>query len=296
MITISNNSLTISVHTPDSENGYYRGTRFDRAGVFESIIYRGCNYCEPWFESYSPLMHDAVCGPAEEFSPIGLEGTKTGDPFLKIGVGILERLDNKPYDRFLLHRILDEGERLTEAGEDFVRFTHRIDSETGYGYEYVKEIALASECGFVIRHSLRNTGCKSLKGDVYNHNFFTLGLLQTGPSREIDFPFQPEGDWRTEYSEVGFTESGIRFSRVLQKGESVFTGNLHQAGRGLEGSPDAFLMSEQQTGRSVKMSCGLPMTKAVFWSNHRIACIEPYIDFDIKPGEDFAFQIDYSLR
>ncbi len=296
MIKIQNNTLTISVHTPDSENGYYRGTRFDHAGVFESIIYRGCNYCEPWFESYSPLMHDAVCGPAEEFSPIGLEGTKTGDPFLKIGVGILERLDNDPYDRFRLHRILDEGERLTEAGEDFIRFTHRIDSETGYGYEYVKEIGFTSECGFAIRHCLRNTGGKTLKGDVYNHNFFTLGLLQTGTSREIDFPFQPEGDWRAEYSEVGFTDSGIRFSRVLQKGESVFTGNLHQAGRGLKGSPNAFVLSEHQTGRGVKMSCGLPMTKAVFWSNHRIACIEPYIDFDIKPGEDFTFQIDYSLR
>ena len=295
MITISNNTLTISLHTPDSANGYYRGTRFDHAGVFESIIYRGCNYCEPWFESYSPTMHDAVCGPAEEFSPIGLEGTRAGDPFLKIGVGILERLDNEPYDRFLLHRILDEGERLTEAGEDFVRFTHRIDSETGYGYEYMKEIVLTSGCSFAIRHCLRNTGSKPLKGDVYNHNFFTLGLLQTGPSREIDFPFQPEGDWRAEYSEVGFTDNGIRFSRVLQKGESVFTGNLHQAGRGLKGSPNAFVLSEQQSGRGVRMFCGLPMTKAVFWSNHRIACIEPYIDFDIRPGESFDFEINYTL-
>ncbi|MBO5816028.1 MAG: hypothetical protein J6R30_07965 [Bacteroidales bacterium] len=296
MITISNNTLTISLHTPDSVNGYYRGTRFDHAGVFESIICHGCNYCEPWFESYSPLMHDAVCGPAEEFSPIGLEGTKAGDPFLKIGVGILERLDNEPYDRFRLHRILDEGERLTETGNNYVRFTHRIASEIGYGYDYVKEIAITSDCGFTIRHSLRNTGRKTLEGDVYNHNFFTLGLLQTSPSRTIDFPFHPEGDWRAEYSEVGFTVSGIRFSRVLQKGESVFTGNLHQSGRGLTGSPNAFILSEEQTGRRVQMHCKIPMTKTVFWSNHRIACIEPYIDFKIKPGESLDFDIDYSLR
>lgn len=296
MIKISNESLTISVHTPDAKNGYYRGTRFDHAGVFESIIYRGCNYCEPWFESYSPLMHDAVCGPAEEFSPIGLEGTKAGDPFLKIGVGILERLDDEPYDRFRLHRILDEGVRVTETGEDFVRFIHGITSETGYGYDYVKEIAITSGNSFVIRHSLRNTGSKTLKGDAYNHNFFTLGLLQTGPSRTIDFPFRPDGDWRAEYSEVGFTDDGIRFSRVLKKGESVFTGNLHEAGRGLDGSPNAFVLSEHQTGRSVRMSCAVPMTKSVFWSNHRIACIEPYIDFEIFSGQDFSFEIHYSLK
>ena len=96
MITISSNTLTLTLHIPDGVKGYYRGTRFDWAGVFEGIRYRGCNYTEPWFESYSPTMHDAVCGPAEEFSPIGLEGTSAGDPFLKIGVGILERLDDQP--------------------------------------------------------------------------------------------------------------------------------------------------------------------------------------------------------
>lgn len=295
MITISNNVLTLTLHTPDNTKGYYRGTRFDRAGVFESIIYRGCNYCEEWFENYSPTMHDAVCGPAEEFSPIGLDEARAGDPFLKIGVGILERMDDEPYDRFLLHRIQEEGERQTETGEDFVRFTHRIDSETGYGYEYVKEIALTSESGFVIRHRLINTGTKELKGDVYNHNFFTLGLLQTGPGRQMDFPFKPEGDWRAQYTEVGFTENGIRFSRELHKGESVFTGNLHEAGRGMDGSPYEFTLSETETGRGVKFSCALPMKKTVFWSNHRIACLEPYIDFAIKPGESFAFDICYTI-
>ena len=149
----------------------------------------------------------------------------------------------------------------------------------------MKEIAITSGNSFVIRHSLRNTGSKTLKGDAYNHNFFTLGLLQTGPSRTIDFPFRPDGDWRAEYSEVGF-----------KKGESVFTGNLHEAGRGLDGSPNAFVLSEHQTGRSVRMSFAVPMTKSVFWSNHRIACIEPYIDFEIFSGQDFSFEIHYSLK
>ena len=295
MITISNNNLKISLHAPDSKKGYYRGTRFDWAGVFESIGYRGLNYCEPWFETYSPTMHDAVCGPAEEFSPIGLEEAKGGDPFLKIGVGILERIDDEPYDRFRLHRILDEGERSVESGEDFVRFTHKISSDTGYGYEYIKEISLTSDRSFIIRHKLLNTGSRSLKGDVYNHNFFTLGLLQTGPSRQLDFPFKPEGDWRANYTEVGFTEGGIRFTRELQKGESVFTGNLHQAGLEQLGSIYNFALHETQTGRCVLASCSRQMTKAVFWSNHRIACLEPYIDFDIKPGDDFSFDICYTL-
>lgn len=308
MIKISNNTLSITFHAPDSSEGYYRGTRFDWAGVFESIEYRGCNYCEPWFESYSPIMHDAVCGPAEEFGPIGLHEAEVGEPFLKIGVGILRKMEG-PYDRFKLHEILDEGLRTTDVKADSVVFTHAIDSPTGFGYKYIKEIAITGESSFCIRHHLTNTGSKVLQSDVYNHNFFTLGLLATGESRQLDFPFHPEGDWRAVYSEVGFTESGIRFTRTLQKGESVFTGNLHEAGKGLTGSPNAFVLSENNSAvrnfgdqdisesckRSVSAVCNRPMTKAVFWSNYRIACYEPYIDFCIAPGETFTFDIQYTL-
>lgn len=295
MITISNPTLKIILHAPDAIDGYYRGTRFDWAGVFESIYYRGCNYSEPWFESYSPTMHDAVCGPAEEFSPIGLKDASAGEPFLKIGVGMLRRMEGE-YDRFRLHEILNPGRRTMCVTDNSVVFGHFLESEQGYGYEYFKEISLTGENSFRITHRLKNTGRKSLKGDVYNHNFFTLGLLETGESRCLDFPFKPEGDWRADYSEVGFTESGICFTRSLQKGESVFTGNLHEEGKGLSGSPNAFCLSESRTGRSVRMSCDLPMTKSVFWSNHRIACIEPYVCFDIEPGSVWGFDIEYSLN
>lgn len=294
MIKISNNTLTITLHAPDGEKGYYRGTRFDWAGVFESIEYKDCNYTEEWFEGYSPVRHDAVCGPAEEFSPIGLDEAKVGEPFLKIGVGMLEKMEGE-YDRFKLHKIVNPGKRTVEVTEDSVIQGHVLESEEDFAYEYFKTVRLTGPDSFRISHRLTNTGSRPLKGDVYNHNFFTLGLLQTGPDRQLDFPFRPEGDWRAEYSEVGFTETGIRFTRTLNKGESVFTGNLHEAGKGMTGSPNTFMLRDVKTGRGVCASCAVPMTKAVFWAYHLIVCIEPYIDFNVAPGETFEFDIDYKL-
>ena len=294
MVTISNNTLKITLHAPDGEKGYYRGTRFDWAGVFASIEYNGCNYAEEWFEGYSPVRHDAVCGPAEEFSPIGLDEVAPGEPFLKIGVGMLEKMEGE-YDRFKLHKIVNPGKRTIEVIEDAVTQGHVLETEEGFAYEYFKTVRLTGPDSFRISHRLTNTGSRPLKGDVYNHNFFTLGLLQTGPARQLDFPFRPEGDWRAEYSEVGFTETGIRFTRTLNKGESVFTGNLHEAGKGLTGSPNAFVLKDAHTGRGVSAECSLPMTKAVFWAYHLIACIEPYIDFNIGAGKTFEFDIDYKL-
>ena len=294
MISISNNTLKITLHAPDGEKGYYRGTRFDWAGVFASIEYNGCNYAEEWFEGYYPVRHDAVCGPAEEFSPIGLAEVAPGEPFLKIGVGMLEKMEGE-YDRFKLHKIVNPGERTIEVTEDSITQGHVLESEEDFAYEYFKTVRLTGPDSFRIIHRLANTGSRPLKGDVYNHNFFALGLLQTGPDGVLDFSLKPEGDWRAEYSEVGFTETGIRFTRTLNKGESVFTGNLHEAGKGLTGSPNAFMLRDVKTGRGVCASCAVPMTKAVFWAYHLIACIEPYIDFNVAPGETFAFSIDYTL-
>jgi hypothetical protein len=119
------------------------------------------------------MAHDAVCGPAEEFSPIGLEDAAVGEPFMKIGVGMLEKMEGE-YDRFKLHKIMDPGTRTHEVTRDSITQIHHLDSAQGYAYEYAKEIRMTGENSFRIRHRMVNIGTKSLKGDVYNHNFFTL--------------------------------------------------------------------------------------------------------------------------
>jgi hypothetical protein len=81
----------------------------------------------------------------------------------------------------------------------------------------------------------------------------------------------------------------------LQKGDSVYAGNIHEAGKDLEASPNAFVLMETQTGRGVSAKCTLPMTKAVFWSYHLIACIEPYVNFIIEPEKKLNFDIKYTL-
>jgi len=280
--SMSNDDLLIRMHGP--EDGYYLGTRFDHSGNFLKIKFKGLDYVEPWFDSYSPVKHDAVCGPAEEFSPIG----EAERHILKIGVGLIER-DDAPYDRFNLYPVLDPGTWTCSSEGNRHAFRHRISAE-GYGYDYSKEV-LPQEDGFILAHRLENTGEKPLKGDVYNHNFFTFSNLQVGPSRTLDFPFSPEGHWREVYDSVALQEGGIRFSRILQDGEKVFMGDLHAAGR--TETPYRFILREG--GRGVEITGDRPVTHCVFWSNHHVSCIEPYIRFDIMPGASFTFNLRYRL-
>src|ERR1700759_4583692 len=81
---ISNGIVSAKVYLP-GEGGFYRGTRFDRTGVVAHGTFKGDDFGEPWFSSYSPHVRDfvwkngqvtvstvsAAAGPAEDFSPSG---------------------------------------------------------------------------------------------------------------------------------------------------------------------------------------------------------------------------------
>ena len=133
MKSISCDSLRLSLHEP--LDGFYQGTRFDRSGVFGSVSFGGVEFCAPWYERYDPFMHDAVLGPAEEFSPIFLPAPSSPRAVLKIGVGLLSLPDDGPYDRFRLYEIADPGEWSLEHTADSVSFCHVVP---GY-YKYIKK-------------------------------------------------------------------------------------------------------------------------------------------------------------
>lgn len=279
LFSIRQGSLQLRLFRPGT---FYRGTRFDWAGVFDAVEFRGTDLAGRWFERYDPTMHDAVCGPAEEFTPVGYG---EGETFLKVGVGRL-KADAFPYDRFKLYPVEAAGRRWEEVRSDAVLFHHEMPE-----YNYVKEIGLRSDQDFFIRHHLEASTL--LEGRMYNHNFFTFGRFRVDPDRLLDFPYTPEGDWRTEYDCVGLSGSGIRFSRPVAPGESVFMGNLHAAGA--EASPYLLTLSDRLAGRTVRIRGDHPLAHTVFWANHRVACAEPYVDFRACAGEDFDLTIEYHL-
>ncbi len=283
MWTIQNADLTISLHDPS--DGFYLGTRFDRGGVFDGILFRGTQMCGRWFERYDPHMHDAVCGPAEEFAPVGFERAAAGGTFLKIGVGLLERPDDASYDRFRLYRIADPGEWTVDQAPGSVSFRHVLDAY----YDYRKVISLSGGRGLRISHELNVL--QPLVTEVYNHNFFTMGRLCVGPTRRLDFPFAPQGTWRAAYDSVDFASSGIRFYRDLAPGESVYSGDVHA--QGASGMPYSLTLGEGPL--SVNIRGDVPVTRTVFWANHRIACLEPYNDVRAVPGEPFVWTIEYEF-
>ncbi len=140
-----------------------------------------------------------MSGPVEEFAPVGFEAAGIGGRFLKPGIGIFKRTNDK-YDQFPTLPVLNAGTRTFKATRNSARFTQDLsDPQSGYGYSYVKTVTLVpGKPQMTIAHVLKNTGSKPIETTVYNHNFLTLSpgnehVAITAPFEiKAEQPLQPE--------------------------------------------------------------------------------------------------------
>ncbi len=142
---IFNSMVRAKIYLPDAEKGFYRGRRFDWAGVIGSLEFKGHEYFGPFFEKFDPAVADveignpvvagiasAAIGPVEEFigadeSALGYVEAKPGETFCKIGVGALRKIDNKSYSSYVNYPIVDGGKRTLKSGPDWLEFTQEVD-------------------------------------------------------------------------------------------------------------------------------------------------------------------------
>lgn len=281
-IELSRGTLSVRLAMPGT---YYKGTRFDWNAVFRSVECSGVAFADLWFDGDDPFRHDNVCGPSEEFSPLWLDDTRCVKP----GVGILEVPQGREaYDRFALHKILDGGAFDVKVEKDRVVFTQVLD---GF-YHYTKTVTLESDRSFSIRHSLHWDSDIPASLTCYNHNFFTMGRDIVGPSRTMLFDAPVEGQWRDD-SVSGYKDGAtLRFADPMKPGQKCFIGDLVVPS--LADKPYHFRVCEGALEVDVK--CDVPMDYAVFWSNHRVACVEPYVNLDLAAGRTLEWTIEYSLK
>jgi hypothetical protein len=291
---ISNGIIHAGFYLPDGKNGYYRGTRFDWAGVMPVLKFAGHQYSEEWFENYEPTLHHAVMGPVECFSPLGYDSAGINGSFTVIGVGRVLKSDSQTYSPYRYYQIADGGKWQTVAGNDRIEFRHDLHGP-GYSYEYKKTCLLVKDMPeMVLTHVLKNTGQNIIETDVYDHNLFSFDHQTTGPSFEIIFPFpltdKKEGQGLGELAAIG--DHTIRFNRIFQKKETVYT-VLEGYTKTVKDYP--IRIENHETGAALLFTASQPVSKLVFWACSTTICPEPYIHLKINPGDSASWNISYQF-
>ncbi len=292
--TIANGRMRATIYLPDAKAGYYRGTRFDWAGVVASLDWQGHSYFGQWFERYDPTLHDAITGPVEEFltgeAGLGYAEAKPGEPFVRIGVGAVRKPDEPAYRRFATYDIVDGGTWTSTTGKDRVEFVHVLTDAGGYAYVYRKTLRLSGDT-LILEHRLKNTGRKPIVTSVYNHNFFMLDAKPTGPDFVVRFPFAP----RAKQSLAGLAEirgNDLVYLQELQGRQTVFT---ELEGFGATAKDHDIRVENVRTGAGVRQTSDRPISKLLVWSPRTTICPEAYIDLRIEPGRESAWRITYEF-
>jgi len=301
---LSNAILRAKLYLPDANKGFYRGTRFDWAGVIGSLEYKGHDYVGPFFENFDTSVADveignpikaginsAASGPVEEF--IGADGTalgyaeaKPGETFCKIGVGSLRKTNNEAYSSYTNYPIVNGGKRSTKSGADWIEFTQELECGSGYAFRYEKTIRFVkNEPLMEIEHRLLNTGKRVIETMVYDHNFLSIDHSQTGPSIVISFPFSPRAT--QDMGRLGeIRGKQLLFPKDL-RGSDTFYSEL--TGFGKDASDYEIRVENQKTGAGVLITGDRPLANVGLWAVRTVVAPEPYIAIHVPVGQEFRW-------
>jgi hypothetical protein len=294
---ISNGAVRAKLYLPDAANGYYRATRFDWSGVISSLEYKGHSFFGVWFPRYDPKINDSITGPVEEYrtgdSALGYAEAKTGETFVRIGVGLLKKPEEPRFQQYKTYEIADNGKWTVKTAADSVEFTQEVtDPVSGYAYLLRKTVRLAKDAPrMTIEHSLKNTGKKTIETNVYNHEFFMLDNQPSGPDFSVKFPFDLKAvaDFRG-LAEVRGNE--LHYLQELRPGNTVHT---ELTGFGTSARDFDFRVENRKTGAGVHVTGDHPLSKMDFWSIRNTLCPEAYIEMKIEPGQESQWRITYDF-
>lgn len=311
-VNLTNGLISAKIYLPDEDQGFYRGVRFDWAGMIGSLTYAGHDFYPPWFEDVSTEVRDfeneqgfvtaspqtAATGPAEEFNAeggaLGYAEAAPGDTFVKIGVGVLRKPDDSRYRFTEGYPLVDAGERINIVKGNQIDFLHRINDEaSGYGYEYSKTLRLEpGQPVLMIEHTLLNTGSKQIDTEVYNHNFLNIDDSGSSAGLTLSVPYTLDSSELPDPSMAEVDEHSLRYLGKPPAGESV---RMNLSGFGDSTEDYDFRTYHQDLGAGVRITGDQAMSQAVLWSVAPVMSVEPFVAMSLAPGQSHSWSYRYEF-
>lgn len=304
---LHNGTLRMRVYLPDARKGFYTGVRFDWSGVIGDLQFAGHHLYKPWFTAVDPAERDfaysatgvaagansAATGPVEEFqTAFGYDTAKVGDTFLKIGVGILRKVEDRPYRFDTRAELVDGGTWTSHATATSITFTQKLGKPgERYAYVYTKTLRLGTGATLTIEHRLQNRGTAALTTPLYDHNFLTVdgGPVHSGTSITVPYTLAPSGTF--DAAQVSVEGRHATYKADLQGQDKVAFG---LQGFGRDASDYDFTVAEPQAGITVRMQADRPLVDASVWSIAPVMAVEPFLKIEAQPGGEFTWKYTYS--
>lgn len=262
----------------------YTGSRFDWCGQILEIHYRdGIQLCGRERKGPPQASDHLGIGLHNELGTEGalaFDACPSGEYFLKIGLGLMKKDYQGPFDYYRSHS-MNPLQVKVEEGQDIIRFSQKSPLLHGFAYSYQKSIRLTDE-GFQIDYSLENIGMKPIETSEYVHNFLSFNGKPTGPAYQLNLPMEPDCStcFRIQHPGNCLDIQGHAFTWSDTPDEDFYFGGLNAAS-----PPDRWELLHKELGISLEERCLFPVSRMKLWGNAHVISPELFKSIHLGPGE-----------
>jgi hypothetical protein len=222
--------------------------------------------------------------------PPGYADAGRGDPFIKIGVGVLERGDDAAFQFSRRYKIRKPATWTVTTSKDAIEFRQELQGIAGWGYVYTKTLRLTPDAPVLtITRQLTNTGVRTIETDHYGHNFLRIDDAPAGPDYTLEFPFTPRfGDRAETQGAVELKGNSLVFLKEIRD-QAVWV--LLEGYSKVEDS--RMTVVNHRTKASMTITTDQPLARLVFYSSGGVLAPEPFVKLSIPPGKTRDWATSY---
>lgn len=286
---LKNKNLEIHIDAPLQK---YKLSRFDWTGKITVVKYKN-NYVTGVEETSVENQNEIGKGLYNEFgieAAIGFSETEVGDPFHKIGVGLLKK-DEAPYLFNKSYAIQPAEFEVTNQPNKLI-IDCKSQNINGYAYILKKEIELF-ESRFVIKYLLQNTGEKTIETNEYTHNFLAINEDLIGDNYILKFPFQirPKlfGETINPEDKVEIGSNKITFNNTPNK--QFFFSNLS----GNEKVDAHWELINTKNNIGISETGSFKTSKVNLWGWKHVLSPELFFEIKVEPKQSIEWSRTYNV-
>ena len=285
-IVLQSDRLTVEIAQPGS---VYSGTRFDwTAFITQVTLDKTHTFCVP--ESFEPGQGTGGVGLCGEFGieeVIGYDEAQPGDPFPKLGIGLLARPDEQSYNFFRPYEIVAPFPTRVMTGPTQARFTVEPLDCRGYAVRLTKTVTVEG-AGLTIAYTLENVGEKPIVTTEYVHNFVRIDEHAIGPDYRLRMPYTIA----FATPPAAFVDHMAQMMAVLDvhggdiRWKATPEGNFYCRPLGFAATDAAqWELVHEPSGVGMREFDDFTPARVVVWGAAHVVSAEIFIPLNIQPGE-----------
>lgn len=285
---LENDVLAVELADPE-ECG---GVRFDRTGFITQVRLKRSGHTFCTRERPDPGAGTGgagICGEFGLFTPVGYDGAAVGEPFPKLGVGLLTRLDESGYD-FRVSYPADYFAIRTEFGAQCAWYAVEPKECGGYAAKLEKNVRIEG-ASLIIDYELRNVGARPIETEEYAHNFLAIDGHGPGPAYRLTFA----APLRLDAMEPVYTprvadvaERELRLRCELER-------DIYCAFDIPPGAEAGWELVHEPTGAGVRERCASGAVRLAVWGAPHVLSPELFVAVRVMPGERMAWRRVYEF-